>query len=550
MASYRLKRVDFLGREVSIILQNENGPCPLLALSNVLLLRNLIRLHPDMSSVKHETLLGLVGDYVLEVNKIDHINDASIRENHYANMAEVMHSVLPKLIGGLDVNVRFTGPCDFENTSEMAIFELLDVNLYHGWLVDPQDVVLHSMVEPLSYNQLVEKIISADTQGLSPRSLKKTVSLKETLSSQSQRTTSSSALAPTVTPIDDVTTASSSADVTTTSPAISIGCSSESQTFGRTESMSGGFMLQHWLEVSQSQLTHHGLCELHSTVKERELCLFFRNNHFSTLFKFGGLLYLLMTDEGYLRSPVVWEQLEQVNGDNEFTTAEFTIFKASAEAPIAPRVLKNIDHPHMNPDYLRCLEQVQRKDNVALRAKSNQQQPTPPPRDMPQDTNSNSNSNTPATPMLTRAQQHKMKQENLYQSQIKIYRDQQAERPPQERTPSPPRDSPQPAPRDMPRVSNPNSNSNTPFVSWQLKIRQRKQKQLSELEKQREEYRKKKARELEAQERLTPEQQQEQEEREWKQEQQRQQQQKKHDFRMEVYFIGLCLFGYLYFVYL
>lgn len=46
--------------------------------------------------------------------------------------------VLPKLSTGLDVNVRFTGVSDFEYTPECIVFDLLNVPLYHGWLVDPQ----------------------------------------------------------------------------------------------------------------------------------------------------------------------------------------------------------------------------------------------------------------------------------------------------------------------------------------------------------------------------------------------------------------------------
>lgn len=40
-----------------------------------------------------------------------------------------------------------------------------------------------------------------------------------------------------------------------------------------------------FLDRTASQLTYHGLYELNSTVKENQLCVFFRNNHFSTLYK-------------------------------------------------------------------------------------------------------------------------------------------------------------------------------------------------------------------------------------------------------------------------
>lgn len=47
-------------------------------------------------------------------------------------------AVLHKLQTGLDVNVKFTGVRVFEYTPECIVFDLLDIPLYHGWLVDPQ----------------------------------------------------------------------------------------------------------------------------------------------------------------------------------------------------------------------------------------------------------------------------------------------------------------------------------------------------------------------------------------------------------------------------
>ena len=44
----------------------------------------------------------------------------------------------PQLQTGLDVNVKFDSVRGFELTSEIVIFDLLNVPLYHGWLPDPQ----------------------------------------------------------------------------------------------------------------------------------------------------------------------------------------------------------------------------------------------------------------------------------------------------------------------------------------------------------------------------------------------------------------------------
>ena len=56
-----------------------------------------------------------------------------------------------------------------------------------------------------------------------------------------------------------------------------------------------GMIIEEFLTRTASQLTYHGLCELSTTIQEEELCVFFRNNHFSTLYKHKGetLLYPL-----------------------------------------------------------------------------------------------------------------------------------------------------------------------------------------------------------------------------------------------------------------
>lgn len=48
----------------------------------------------------------------------------------------------------------------FEFTSESGIFDLFQVSLYHGWLVDPQNERTYDVVSKMSYNRLVEMIIN------------------------------------------------------------------------------------------------------------------------------------------------------------------------------------------------------------------------------------------------------------------------------------------------------------------------------------------------------------------------------------------------------
>ena len=85
-----------------------------------------------------------------------------------------------------------------------------------------------------------------------------------------------------------------------------------------------GLVAREWLERSASQLTYHGLSRLHQRVVEGELCIFFRNNHFGTITKHSGELYLLATDIGYLDEPLVmWERLCEVDGDSDLCGPDF-----------------------------------------------------------------------------------------------------------------------------------------------------------------------------------------------------------------------------------
>ncbi|ETN75071.1 hypothetical protein NECAME_12506 [Necator americanus] len=54
--------------------------------------------------------------------------------------------------------LRFRHISDFEFTPALSLFDLLRVNLYHGWLPDPQFVEIRNAIGELTYNQLVERI--------------------------------------------------------------------------------------------------------------------------------------------------------------------------------------------------------------------------------------------------------------------------------------------------------------------------------------------------------------------------------------------------------
>ncbi|XP_059164547.1 ubiquitin carboxyl-terminal hydrolase MINDY-1-like isoform X2 [Physella acuta] len=263
---YYIKWISFGQASVPIITQNENGPCPLLAIMNVLLLKGKVKLAPMLEMVTSEQLMTYLGECIFE-NMPQNLSEIS-QANYEQNMQDAM-GVMYKLQTGLDVNVKFSGVADFEYTPELIIFDLLEISLFHGWLVDPQDSDTVRAVNQDSYNQLVEKIIS----------------LKQS---------------------------------------------------EKEENVRQALIAEQFLERSASQLTYHGLCELSTVVKEKELCVFFRNNHFSTLYKNNNELFQLVTDQGFLtESNVVWETLSTVDGDCHFTDATFRTYTKPA-APTDP----------------------------------------------------------------------------------------------------------------------------------------------------------------------------------------------------------------------
>ncbi|KAL2972541.1 hypothetical protein AAZX31_14G000100 [Glycine max] len=116
---------------------------------NVLLLRNNLNLSPDIAEVSQEKLLSLG-------------KDAGYVENQQQNIADAI-DLLPRLATGIDVNIKFRRIADFEFTRECAIFDLLDIPLYHGWMVDPQDYDTANAIGSKSYNALMGELVSLET---------------------------------------------------------------------------------------------------------------------------------------------------------------------------------------------------------------------------------------------------------------------------------------------------------------------------------------------------------------------------------------------------
>ena len=90
-------------------------------------------------SALQERLIALVAGRMLDTNNEERLS--RMTEEHAASLRQNLSdavSHLTTLTTGVDVNPRFTGIGSFEFTKDIAIFDLLDIRLVHGWLVDPQ----------------------------------------------------------------------------------------------------------------------------------------------------------------------------------------------------------------------------------------------------------------------------------------------------------------------------------------------------------------------------------------------------------------------------
>lgn len=92
-----------------------------------------------------------------------------------------------------------------------------------------------------------------------------------------------------------------------------------------------GRLIDEFLNTTASQMTETGFKKLQTDLEDGKLCVFFRNNHFSTLLKRQGEIYLLATDLGFREvKSAVWEHLADISGNNKYFNSEFTFLESQS----------------------------------------------------------------------------------------------------------------------------------------------------------------------------------------------------------------------------
>ncbi|KAF3931791.1 hypothetical protein ABW19_dt0206661 [Dactylella cylindrospora] len=284
LETYQIKHVRFLNTETnklsqaSILIQNENGPCPLIALVNVL-------------SLSRETLVLGEGLRIRETLSLELLLNVVCEElvltGSWAGDLSELFNFLMGLRTGMNVNPKFIGdeitaddflrsanigenrplpqprPGDFERTRELDLYSAFAIPLVHGWLPAPTSPMFPVLVKHARDFEKAQDLI-LQQQFILERSSK-----GEPISAED------------------------------------------------SEIAAKGHEIQEFLNSASTQITSYGLNVLQRKLQPGSWSIFFRNDHFSVLYKHArnGELYTLVTDGGYASyEEIVWESLVDASG--------------------------------------------------------------------------------------------------------------------------------------------------------------------------------------------------------------------------------------------
>ncbi|KAL5357053.1 hypothetical protein BJX96DRAFT_143851 [Aspergillus floccosus] len=319
--TYSIRKVNWMDsagmlRESPILVQNQNGPCPLLALVNALVLGASQDAQPPILralQTREQISLGLLIEALFD-ELITHLGP----DDQFPDI-EALSLFLTMLHTGMNVNPRLTlvrptntlqligSNCEQESedavgsfleTSDIRFYGTFGVQLVHGWVATPSSEADAAMKRCAQYHE--------DIQLLPFR--------KHELEDRVFR---GGSLSP-----EEVTTMK---DIQT---------------------------IQQFIEIDNAtQLSTFGLNNLAERLPAGSFSILFRNDHFSTLYKHPQThqLFTLVTDAGYSNhAEVVWESLADVNGANSgFFSGDFRpVGNVSSETsdPSGPRTSSNTGH--------------------------------------------------------------------------------------------------------------------------------------------------------------------------------------------------------------
>jgi ubiquitin carboxyl-terminal hydrolase MINDY-1/2 len=264
---HNLKKIRMGGREYPIVMQSANGPCPVIALANALILKG--ELHDIVplgsSAIAAASLRGQLLAYLSIPHAPPPIDDdAPSKRGESLTLAGLIRekledlrsnlldgpeaeSLLHRFYSGLDVSPIFSHPDGFGGDEQNAVlFALGGVRLVHGWIFEEEH--RFGPLRDMSYTEVQLRMFQEDEA-------------QATLAAE--------------------------------------------------------------LTNYPAQLTVAGLAALSNVLHEGEVCVLFYNNHFSTVIKRDGALLRLLSDVSYLdRSCIVFEKVLDDQNNVEYLGAD------------------------------------------------------------------------------------------------------------------------------------------------------------------------------------------------------------------------------------
>ncbi|EKD16172.1 DUF455 domain protein [Drepanopeziza brunnea f. sp. 'multigermtubi' MB_m1] len=305
--TYEIKKISWFDKDAKknprispILVQNANGPCPLLALVNALVLSTPAHIDTaliDTLRSREQVSLGLLLDAVFDELMSGRRGDAA------QGLPDVsdLYKFLVALHTGMNVNPRFFSaapvpgsndprnpiegetslPGTFEETREMKLYSTFSVPLIHGWLPEVNSPAYAALKRSAqSYEECQNMMFHEEVLEEKLRA--------EGLSFEEQAT------------LEDINT------------------------------------IKAFFASNATQLTPYGLNIITASIMPGGVAILFRNDHFSTLYRHPDTLQLLqlVTDMGYAgHEEVVWESLTDVSGEKaEFLSGDFRLVGGASNA--------------------------------------------------------------------------------------------------------------------------------------------------------------------------------------------------------------------------
>ncbi|GIK00833.1 ubiquitin carboxyl-terminal hydrolase MINDY-1 [Aspergillus viridinutans] len=283
-------------RESPVLVQNKNGPCPLLALVNTLVLRADRDMQPPIVRAlrsKEQISLGLLIEALFDELTTRVGTDGELPD------IEALSRFLTMLHTGMNVNPRLTlesddAPGTFQDTDDIRLYGTFGVPLVHGWVASPASKADGALKRLAQYYEDVQ-LLPFRKQELEDRVFR-----------------------------------------------------GETLTWDEEQAMKDIHAIQTFTEIENAtQLSTFGLDHLTEKMRTGTFSILFRNDHFSTVYKHPQRhqLFTLVTDAGYSNhAEIVWECLVDVNGFNaEFFSGDFRPVghAPSGTGPSGPRTSSN-----------------------------------------------------------------------------------------------------------------------------------------------------------------------------------------------------------------